>query len=74
MYLKSLHRYDWIVVLDVDEVIVPRKQKSWAEMMKNVGSSSCMSSYHPLLVNIIILHDNTPASIYILDILNNIIM
>ena len=34
--LKSLHRYDWIALLDVDEVIVPRKHNSWAEMMDEV--------------------------------------
>ena len=35
--LKSLHRYDWIALLDVDEVIVPRKlHTSWAEMMEEV--------------------------------------
>ena len=37
--MKCLHRYDWVVVLDVDEVIVPRKEASWAEMMERVGSS-----------------------------------
>ena len=36
--LKSLHRYDWIALLDVDEVIVPRKlHTSWAEMMEEVN-------------------------------------
>ena len=34
MYSKSLYRYDWIALLDVDEVIVPRKHNSWAEMME----------------------------------------
>ena len=34
--LKCLHRYDWIALLDVDEVIVPRKHNSWAEMMDEV--------------------------------------
>ena len=38
MYSKSLLRYDWIALLDVDEVIVPRKHDSWAEMMDEVGS------------------------------------
>ena len=32
-----MHRYDWVVVLDVDEVVVPRKHKSWAQMMERVG-------------------------------------
>ena len=36
MNLKSLHRYDWIALLDVDEVIVPRKHTSWAKMMEEV--------------------------------------
>ena len=38
MYLKYLLRYDWIALLDVDEVIVPRKHNSWAEMMEEVRS------------------------------------
>ena len=36
--LKSLHRYDWIALLDVDEVIVPRKEASWGQMMERVES------------------------------------
>ena len=32
-----MHRYDWIALLDVDEVIVPRKHNNWAEMMEEVG-------------------------------------
>ena len=32
-----VNRYDWIALLDVDEVIVPRKHNSWAEMMAEVG-------------------------------------
>ena len=39
-YLISLkpivNRYDWIALLDVDEVIVPRKHKSWSKMMEAV--------------------------------------
>ena len=39
-YLISLkpiiNRYDWIALLDVDEVIVPRKHKSWSKMMEEV--------------------------------------
>ena len=31
------HRYDWIALLDVDELIVPRKHNSWVDMMKQVG-------------------------------------
>ena len=31
------HRYDWIALLDVDELIVHRKHNSWAEMMAEVG-------------------------------------
>ena len=49
--LKSLHRYDWIALLDVDEVIVPRKQHtSWAEMMEEVeehlSSPHIITTYH----------------------------
>ena len=32
-----VNRYDWIALLDVDELIVPRKHNSWAEMMAEVG-------------------------------------
>ena len=31
------HRYDWIALLNVDELIVPRKHNSWVDMMKQVG-------------------------------------
>ena len=31
------NRYDWLALLDVDEVIVPRKHNSWEEMMAEVG-------------------------------------
>ena len=31
-----VNRYDWIALLDVDEVIVPRKHKSWSKMMEAV--------------------------------------
>ena len=34
--LKNFLRYDWIALLDVDEVIVPRKHNSWREMMEKV--------------------------------------
>ena len=33
---RFVNRYDWIALLDVDEVIVPRKHNSWAEMMDEV--------------------------------------
>ena len=29
-------RFDWIALLDVDEVIVPRKDNSWGDMMEEV--------------------------------------
>ena len=32
------HRYDWIALLDVDELIVPRKHNSWEDMMRQVES------------------------------------
>ena len=32
-----ISRYDWIALLDVDEVIVPRKHKSWSKMMEEVN-------------------------------------
>ena len=42
-----VNRYDWIALLDVDEVIVPRKHNSWAEMMAEVGPHT--QRPHPLI-------------------------
>ena len=39
-FVDFVHRYDWIALLDVDEVIVPRKHNSWAEMLEEVGARS----------------------------------
>ena len=36
MVLFFKNRYDWITLLDVDEVIVPRQHNSWTEMMEQV--------------------------------------
>ena len=33
-------RYDWLALLDVDEVIVPRKHNSWEEMLDEVGAQT----------------------------------
>ena len=40
-----VNRYDWIALLDVDEVIVPQKHNSWAEMMAEVGAHTKKHSY-----------------------------
>ena len=43
--LQSVNRYDWIALLDVDEVIVPQKHNSWAEMMEEVSAHTKKHSY-----------------------------
>ncbi|XP_040563465.1 uncharacterized protein [Lepeophtheirus salmonis] len=37
---RNMYRYEYIALLDIDEVITPLKHKSWSEMMKYVRASS----------------------------------
>lgn len=73
-----MYRYDWIALLDVDEVIVPRKHKSWREMMEKVGpDANEFSSWS--FTNIYFLdymtenqpqpnlHKDVPSSLHILN-------
>ena len=48
-------RYDWLALLDMDEVIVPRKHNSWEEMMDEVGAQTkdhCHWSFKNISVSI----------------------
>ena len=37
---RNMYRYEYIVLLDIDEVITPVKHNNWAEMMDEVVKSS----------------------------------
>ena len=50
-------RYDWLALLDVDDVIVPRKHNSWEEMMDEVGAQT-KDHYHWSFKNILISISN----------------
>ena len=37
---RNMYRYEYIALLDIDEVIMPIKQDNWADMMKDVVEAS----------------------------------
>ena len=60
-FYRNMYQYEYIALLDVDEVIIPKNAKSWPEMMKIIRKNKTVRSSH-CFQNIYFLDDMTKSS------------